>query len=55
PSKNNTKDIVNYLYENKAHATFFMLGNSMSNNPDIVLSLTMSQIPRTIHTRNLLR
>ena len=36
PSKNNTKDIVNYLYENKAHATFFMLGNSMSNNPDIV-------------------
>ena len=36
PSKNNTKDIVNYLDENKAHATFFMLGNSMSNNPDIV-------------------
>ena len=36
PSKNNTKDIVNYLDENKAHATFFMLGNSMSNNSDIV-------------------
>lgn len=36
PSKNNTKDIVNYLKDNKAHATFFMLGNSMANNPDIV-------------------
>ncbi len=36
PSKNNTKDVVNYLNDNNAHATFFMLGNSMANNPDIV-------------------
>ena len=36
PSKNNTKDIVNYLADNNAHATFFMVGNMMANNEDIV-------------------
>lgn len=36
PSKANTKDVVNYLSNNQAHATFFMLGNNMLNNPDIV-------------------
>lgn len=36
PSKNNTKDVVNYLVNNKAHATFFMLGSFMVNNQDIV-------------------
>lgn len=36
PSKKNTVDIVNYLNDNKAHATFFMLGNLMVNNQEIV-------------------
>ena len=36
PSAKNTKDIVNYLISNKAHATFFMVGNMMSKNSDIV-------------------
>ena len=36
PSKANTKDVVDYLSNNQAHATFFMLGNNMLNNPDIV-------------------
>lgn len=36
PSPKNTKDIVNYLKDNKFHATFFMLGNLMVRNPDIV-------------------
>lgn len=36
PSKANTKDVVDYLNENRAHATFFMLGSNMLNNPDIV-------------------
>ena len=36
PSRNNTFDIVNYLENNKSHATFFMLGSFMNPNPDIV-------------------
>ena len=36
PSRKNTMDIVNYLEDNKMHATFFMLGSFMSPNPDIV-------------------
>ena len=36
PSKTNTIDIVNYLNNNKAHATFFELGSFMVNNQDIV-------------------
>ena len=36
PSRANTIDIVNYLNDNKAHATFFELGNFMVNNQDIV-------------------
>ena len=36
PSRKNTFDIVNYLENNKSHATFFMLGSFMNPNPDIV-------------------
>ena len=36
PSKKNTKDIVDYLSNNKAHATFFMLGSLISSNQDII-------------------
>ena len=36
PNRNNTNDIVNYLNDNKMKATFFMVGNLMANNPDIV-------------------
>lgn len=36
PNINNTKDIVNALEDNKMKATFFMVGNLMNNNPDLV-------------------
>lgn len=36
PNKNNTNDIVRYLNDNKMRATFFMVGNLMASNPDIV-------------------
>lgn len=36
PNKKNTNDIVNYLNDNKMRATFFMVGNLMASNPDIV-------------------
>ena len=36
PNKKNTIDIVNSLNDNKMRATFFMVGNLMANNPDIV-------------------
>lgn len=36
PSRKNTNDIVNYLNSNKSRATFFMVGNFMVKNTDIV-------------------
>lgn len=36
PNKKNTNDIVNFLNNNKMRATFFMVGNLMASNPDIV-------------------
>ena len=36
PSTVNTKDIVDFLNNNKMHATFFMLGNLMDRYPDLV-------------------
>ena len=36
PNKANTNDIVNFLNDNKMRATFFMVGNLMMDNPDIV-------------------
>lgn len=36
PNKKNTNDIVDFLNNNKMRATFFMVGNLMASNPDIV-------------------
>ena len=36
PSTVNTKDIVDFLNNNKMHATFFMLGSLMNRYPDLV-------------------
>jgi hypothetical protein len=34
-----TKELINILSENDSSATFFMLGNKMSNNDDIILQI----------------
>lgn len=39
PNKGNTSKILKYLNNNMAHATFFIVGDKITNNEDILLSI----------------
>ncbi len=39
PNKNKTTNLLHILSDNKAHATFFVVGNKINSNKDILLSI----------------
>ncbi len=52
PNKNKTNKIVSYLKDNLFHATFFMLGNKMKYQKDLVLSVINNGNEIGSHTYN---